>query len=364
MARISRKWVVVLLILLVWVAGEMGLEALKDKKFVATVATGPSFISQATSGPPLQVASSAVVANLNADLLDGLSSAAFAAAAHTHPGSDVVSAVAQALNAANADTLDGLDSSAFATLGSNSFTGDQTVSGTVTATGFVGDGSGLTNIQAGQIQGNFNPNQVALLRWYAANESGAAFAVGNFPRGVAFDGANLWVANTGDSTVTKLRASDGASLGTFTVGSFPSGVAFDGANIWVANQGSASVTKLRASDGANLGTFAVGLNPIGVAFDGANIWTANHGSDTVTKLRASDGAVLGTFPVGNFPRGVAFDGANIWVANSGNGTVSKLRASDGATLGTFAVGSQPVGVAFDGANMWVANAASDTVRKL
>jgi len=44
--------------------------------------------------------------------------------------------------------------------------------------------------------------------------------------------------------VTKLRASDGTVLGTFSVGSQPIGVAFDGANIWVANQLSNNVTKL------------------------------------------------------------------------------------------------------------------------
>ena len=64
----------------------------------------------------------------------------------------------------------------------------------------------------------------------------------------------------------------------------PTGVAFDGANIWVANGSSASVTKLRASDGANLGTVTAGDGPIGVAFDGANIWVSNINSGTVSKL--------------------------------------------------------------------------------
>jgi DNA-binding beta-propeller fold protein YncE len=103
------------------------------------------------------------------------------------------------------------------------------------------------------------------------------------------------------------------------VGSQPMGVSFDGANIWVANEFSNNVTKLRASDGATLGTFAV-MRPFGVAFDGANIWVTGG---NVTKLRASDGTVLGTFAVGEAPRGVAFDGANIWVADE-DGTVSKL----------------------------------------
>jgi DNA-binding beta-propeller fold protein YncE len=60
---------------------------------------------------------------------------------------------------------------------------------------------------------------------------------------VAFDGANIWVANSTTTNVTKLRASDGANLGTFPVGNYPSAVAFDGANIWLANQGSNTVSK-------------------------------------------------------------------------------------------------------------------------
>ena len=52
---------------------------------------------------------------------------------------------------------------------------------------------------------------------------------------MAFDGAHIWVANFGDTSVTKLRASDGAFLGIFAVGGGPYGVAFDGTHIWVAN---------------------------------------------------------------------------------------------------------------------------------
>jgi len=34
----------------------------------------------------------------------------------------------------------------------------------------------------------------------------AAFNVGKFPIGITFDGTNIWVANAGSNTVTKLRA--------------------------------------------------------------------------------------------------------------------------------------------------------------
>ena len=78
-----------------------------------------------------------------------------------------------------------------------------------------------------------NPLQVGLLKW--ATYSGVSFQVEGWPFGVAFDGANIWVANAGANFVSKLRASDGTNLGNFKVGSASFGVAFDGANIWVAN---------------------------------------------------------------------------------------------------------------------------------
>src|SRR6516225_10011396 len=136
-----------------------------------------------------------------------------------------------------------------------------------------------------------NPLQVALLHWYDANQT-ASFAVGFQPFALAFDGANIWVANLGSHSVTKVRASDGATLGTFGVEG-PLGVAFDGGNVWVTNSSINAVTKLRASDGKTLGTFEAGGGPYNVAFDGANSWVTNNGSKSMSKLRASDGKTLG-----------------------------------------------------------------------
>ena len=84
--------------------------------------------------------------------------------------------------------------------------------------------------------------------------------MGTSPGSVLFDGSSIWVANNPVRSLTKLRASDGAKLGTFPTPDFATALAFDGANIWVANPHQHSVSKLRASDGANLGTFQVGLS--------------------------------------------------------------------------------------------------------
>ncbi|MFC1943444.1 YncE family protein [Chloroflexota bacterium] len=70
-----------------------------------------------------------------------------------------------------------------------------------------------------------------------------AHGVGNWPWGICFDGTNIWVANTNGNTVTKLKASDGSTVGTYGVGNSPYGICFDGANIWVVNLGGNTVSK-------------------------------------------------------------------------------------------------------------------------
>src|ERR1700733_7702622 len=77
-----------------------------------------------------------------------------------------------------------------------------------------------------------NPLDIALLAWYPGNIS-ALFTsnLGADPTELAFDGANIWIANIGASSVTKLRASDGACVGTcvFPVSNGACALVFDGA---------------------------------------------------------------------------------------------------------------------------------------
>jgi DNA-binding beta-propeller fold protein YncE len=127
------------------------------------------------------------------------------------------------------------------------------------------------------------PQQIALLKWYEVNQSAQFFPGGSQPWAMAFDGAHIWVTNRISDNVIKLRASDGANLGTFVGFSSPRGIAFDGANVWVTNVNENNVTKLRVSDGLNLGVFTV-TDPFGIAFDGANIWVTNFGIGSVSKL--------------------------------------------------------------------------------
>jgi hypothetical protein len=259
--------------------------------------------------------------------------------------------------------------------------GNGTFGGTLTVNGAInGSGAGITNINGANITGqtvtsaqvspDLLPNSTALkqlgsLRWDLLKGQ-TNFQVAGNPTSMVFDGTNIWVGNSSNNSLAKIRASDGTTLGIFNVGQQVNKLAFDGANIWVANAGPGTVTKIRASDGANLGSFPAGPGADGVAYDGANLWISNPSANTVSKVRAFDGANLGQIGVGSFPIGVAYDGANIWVTNNNSGNVTKLNASTSTVVGTFAVtagGAGARGIAFDGANVWIA-ASGNVLTKL
>ena len=82
-------------------------------------------------------------------------------------------------------------------------------------------------------------------------------------------------------------------LFTVPAGSSPNGIVFDGHDIWVANSGVRTITKLRLNDGAILATARIGKKPQLLAFDGALIWVSNYDPDNlVARLGATDGLGL------------------------------------------------------------------------
>jgi YVTN family beta-propeller protein len=199
--------------------------------------------------------------------------------------------------------------------------------------------------------------------------------VGNHPIGITFDGdniTNIWVANFDSNEVSKLRASDGALLGTFSTGEGPYAILVNGTRIWIAGAG--SVTELRAQDGSQVGIYSISdAEPYlrSIVSDGHNIWVGQYsypGSVTpgqgITAINARKGTVLGSVKVPKGPDGLAFDGTNIWVSDANAGTVSIVDPVTKVDLQDIGVGNYPAGILFDGVNIWVANQASNTVSRI
>lgn len=199
----------------------------------------------------------------------------------------------------------------------------------------------------------------ALLRWDRAECKNAAYATGDGPLGVAFDGTYIWVANENTDNVSRINPATGAKT-DFAAGDGPYGLAFDGTSIWVANGNADTVSKINPTTGAKT-DFATGDGPRGVAFDGTSIWITNANANTVSKMNPATGTKT-DFATGTEPTGVAFDGTSIWVANFATDNVSKINPATG-TKTDFAAGDGPYGVAFDGNSIWITNFLADTVTR-
>ena len=236
--------------------------------------------------------------------------------------------------------------------------------------------------------------------------------VGSLPESVACDGADVWTANSGDATVTRVRASDGRSLETWTgaesafgvlvamgkvfvigrtvsdtagggklylldpsqppgpvtlvsdsLWGGPWGIAFDGTNIWVTSRGGpndsgGALSIVQPGTSYPWASTTIRTNvvdPTGILFDGQNVWFADSGDVSLKKVDAA-GTVIQHVPLAGAPDSTVFDGANIWIA-SVVGSVTVVSASTGSVQATLTGNGidTPGHLAFDGNRILLAN---------
>jgi DNA-binding beta-propeller fold protein YncE len=252
--------------------------------------------------------------------------------------------------------------------------------------------------------------RAALQQFWTTQDAAAVgvTTVGTVPRLLQSDGLDIWVANSGSNSVSRVRGSDGRLLETWTgatsangvlvamgrvfvtgltspgnlyridpsqtagavttvasnLGNTPLGIAFDGSRIWTANQGSSvSIVTPGAAIPWTVTTVTTGFNePFGILYDSANVWVTDDSANTLLKLD-STGAVLQTVTVGAFPFFPAFDGGSIWVPNANSNSVSVVRASNGTVLQTLTGNglNSPRAAAFDGQRVLVTNVLANSI---
>ncbi len=225
----------------------------------------------------------------------------------------------------------------------------------------------------------YSSAQIATLDWSGSMTYGTSLSGGNYgfdgPSGVAFDGAHVWVANSGGNTVTEVDAATGQWIQTLSGGNYgfnvPMAVAYGGAHVWISNAGGNSVTELNAASGGWIQTLSGGAygfaHPGAMAFDGSHMWVTNADGNSVTEFDAATGAWIqtlsGTSYGFDFPEGIAFDGSHLWVANEGRDSMIELNDA-GGLVQTLSGGygfNAPFGVVSDGADVWVTNYGGLTV---
>jgi len=249
-----------------------------------------------------------------------------------------------------------------------------------------------------------NPDQIAELRWYEANNGGVLYSmqgipsaikydVLNNPYALCYDGANVWVTSMQYSTLNNFNAHgwwNTPSGGISSTDPQPVAACYDGLYIWVACRGSNSVemimprrNSLESSIEVNWALKlvttaerpAAGKGLSAICYDGQNVWVTNDSNNTLVKMNQwmlQNGVLpptsIPTYKYStaevNGPQGICFDSKDLWVTNSMGNSVSRIDPATGACTGTFNVGKSPKGICFDGTYLWVVNKGSNTVTKL
>jgi hypothetical protein len=222
------------------------------------------------------------------------------------------------------------------------------------------------------------------------------------------DGRDVWVSNTNDGRVFRVRASDGLLLETWVAANAwaiavamgrvfvtsssggPSllyqidpaqppgfattvasslpvqalGITFDGGRIWTANlsaPASVSIVTPQSSLPWTVTTVTAGFTgPESVVFDGSNVWAVDTFGSSLKKLNGQ-GAILQTVTVGVAPHEAIYDGANFWVANANS--IAVVRGSTGTVLATLTGNglNAPLSAAFDGTRFLATNSSGDSI---
>src|SRR5262249_42207640 len=139
--------------------------------------------------------------------------------------------------------------------------------------------------------------RAALGQWWTAASAQAIglTTVGATPFHVASDGSDLWVGNNGDGTVTRVRGSDGAVLGTWTGAPATDDVLVAMGRIFVTGVAAPSEAGLLMIDPTQppgamtlVGAADPGTGEAqGLEFDGSRIWMANSESVSIFTPGAS-----------------------------------------------------------------------------
>jgi hypothetical protein len=249
------------------------------------------------------------------------------------------------------------------------------------------------------------------------------------PSYIASDGANLYVTDSWANNIRKIVIATGevSTLAGSTTGASgvtdargtaarfnrPLGIATDGINAYVADSGNNSIRRIVISTGAvttvagsidgipgttdGAGTAARFSSPWGISLIGDAIYVGDGANSTIRRIDLGANAQVSTIagtagnhgwndsPAGasavfNLPAGLAASGGALFAAELENCDVRRITPATGETMtlaGSAASGvgstdgtgasarfNHPYGITTDGANLYVADTWNNTIRKI
>ncbi|KPL23686.1 MAG: hypothetical protein AMJ75_05620 [Phycisphaerae bacterium SM1_79] len=179
---------------------------------------------------------------------------------------------------------------------------------------------------------------------------------GPCPKGLAFDGKNLWVADAFTDRIYSIEAETGKVIKSFeTPGYDPEGLAWDGECLWHIDSGENLLYRLDTNSGTPIKIVESSTSdPRDIAWDGKFVWIVDHKEDVLMKVSPADGAAVKFFaaPVKE-SAGLTFDGKYLWVTDRMEDRIYLVDPADGLCLSSLrSYGPCPYGLAWRDGFLW------------
>jgi len=189
-----------------------------------------------------------------------------------------------------------------------------------------------------------------------------------YPRGLAWDGTNLWLSVGDAKKIYRLNPTTGEVISSFgSPDAIPRGLAWDGTNLWLAGDYADKIYKLNPTTGEVISSFASpDIYPYSLAWDGTNLWLAGLSAKKIYKLNPTTGEVISSFGSPDiYTYGLAWDGTNLWLSGDYADKIYKLNPTTGEVISSFASpDTTPTGLVWDGTNLWLAGVNTKKIYKL
>jgi hypothetical protein len=181
-------------------------------------------------------------------------------------------------------------------------------------------------------------------------------APGPCPKGLAYDGSRLWVADAITDRIYAIDPETGKVLTSFeSPGYEPEGLAWDGTGLWCSDSAEKLLYRLDVDTGAAVKVVeSCTANPRDLAWDGRFLWVADHKDDVLMRVSPVDGAAVKFFATpAEEVTGVTFDGRYLWVADRVEDRIYLVDPNDGLCVSSLrSYGPVPYGLAWGDGVLW------------
>jgi YVTN family beta-propeller protein len=116
--------------------------------------------------------------------------------------------------------------------------------------------------------------------------------------------------------VVRVNPSNRQVLASIPTGSAPSGVATGEGSVWVANSGDGTVSRIDPVGNKVTGVIRVGKSPAAIAFGEGAVWVANFLGNSVSRIDPATNKVVATIPLDGNPTSVAAGEGSVFVASA------------------------------------------------